>query len=118
MTTLVLTCKAMSHLGNVEIKKGDALKLVGPYEVSNILADGDTILGEALEDCEEAGAAIAVRVRGVCTFSFSGQLSAPDGKSGIVGTSQAGKVRPETGTGKQGLILRIRQDQKLLDVLL
>ncbi|NLN94263.1 MAG: hypothetical protein GX130_13295 [Candidatus Hydrogenedens sp.] len=118
VTTLVLTCKAADYQGLVDIRKGDAVKLVGSYEVSNKMTNGDTVFGEALEDCSQAGTPIAVRVRGVCTFAFSGELTVPDGKSGIVGTSQAGKVRPEAGVDRRGLILRIRPAEKLMDVLL
>ena len=118
VTSLIITCRAADNNGTVAIKKGDALKLVDNYTVTNVLADGDAVFGEALEDCAEAGAALAVRVGGICTFSFTGDGFGPDGFSGVVGSSEAGKVRPGTERNARGLIVRTRNSIKSLEVLL
>lgn len=118
VTTLILTCRAAAQVGGVLIRKGDAVKLSGTYEVTNKMIDGDSIFGEALEDCTEAGTTLAVRVRGVCTFPFVGDMTVPDGKSGVVASAERGKVRPQLHPTGQGLIVRVREDQELVEVLL
>ena len=48
VTELVITCKTPEE-GEVDIKKGDAVRLCGPYEVTNDVGRYMEIFGQAKE---------------------------------------------------------------------
>jgi len=52
----------------VDIKKGDAVCLVGPFTISNKGYTYKKVLGEAREDCTENNVEIPVLVRGIGRF--------------------------------------------------
>lgn len=117
VTELVLTCKSPAA-GSVDIRRGDALKLTGPYEVDNALDDGDRIFGEALADCTRNAATLPVRVRGVCAFRYAGSPPAVDGVSGVTGVSGSGKVQLTSGAGAAGLAVCVNTAAGTVEVLL
>ena len=49
VSSLVLTCRTPGT-GTVDIHRGDAVKLSGAYEISNVFETGDRIFGQALAD--------------------------------------------------------------------
>lgn len=69
VTELVITCQTVAE-GPVDIKKGDALFLCGPYTVDNRFAypRSQRIYGQALASADRNGQAIPVKVRGVAIF--------------------------------------------------
>ena len=71
VTELVLTCRTPGS-GTISIAKGDALKLTGAYEVDNATADEDVVFGQALGAADANDVAIAVKLRGVCVFTYEG----------------------------------------------
>ncbi|HDP34131.1 MAG TPA: hypothetical protein ENN29_03360 [Candidatus Hydrogenedentes bacterium] len=114
VTELIITCKTASS-GEVDIKGGDAVKLVGAYEIDNALEDGDRIFGQALADCWRNDAAVPVRVRGICDFAFTGEAPEVDGESGVVGAVGAGVVQAGAGVG---LIVKVNNEAGTLEALL
>lgn len=114
VTELIITCKTAAT-GDVAITRGDALKLVGAYEVDNAITDGDRIFGQALADCSRNDAAISVRVRGICDFSYVGDAPTVDGESGIVGATGVGTVQAGAGVG---LIVKVNNTSGTLEALL
>lgn len=99
VTELVLTCRAPAS-GTVAINKGDAVKLTGDYTVTNTTDAEDAVFGQALASAAENGAAIPVRVRGVCIFTYDGTAPAVNGLAGITAAAADGKVKtPATGNG-------------------
>lgn len=99
VTELVITCQTPAT-GSVDIAKGDAVKLSGPYTVTNATAAEDVIFGQALASSAENGAAIPVRVRGVCIFEYTGAAPTVDGSQGVLASATAGKVKaPLSGNG-------------------
>ncbi|HIJ65688.1 MAG TPA: hypothetical protein HPP77_07015, partial [Candidatus Hydrogenedentes bacterium] len=71
VTELVITCQSPSS-GDVNIAKGDAVKLTGAYTVDNATDAEDVVFGQALADTTENSAAIPVKVRGICIFAYTG----------------------------------------------
>ncbi len=63
VTELVISCKDASIDG---IKNGDAVALVGEYEVANDEENSD-VFGQAIAN-SHPGYAVPVRVRGLCVF--------------------------------------------------
>ncbi len=114
VTELIITCKTAAT-GEVAITRGDALKLVGPYEIDNDLTDGDRIFGQALVDCDRNAAAIPVRVRGICDFPFTGTAPTVDGEAGVVGATGVGVVQAGAGVG---LIVKVNNTDSTLEALL
>jgi hypothetical protein len=114
VTELIITCKTAAT-GEVAITRGDAVKLVGPYEIDNALTDGDRIFGQALVDCDRNAAAIPVRVRGVCDFPFTGAAPTVDGEAGVVGATGVGVVQAGAGVG---LIVKVYNTDGTLEALL
>lgn len=114
VTELIITCKTAAS-GEVAITRGDAVKLVGPYEIDNNLTDGDRIFGQALTDCDRNAAAIPVRVRGICDFPFTGTAPTVDGEAGVVGATGVGVVQAGTGVG---LIVKVNNTDGTLEALL
>jgi hypothetical protein len=117
VTELVITCKTKAS-GTVAIAKGDALKLTGNYEVDNATDAEDPVFGEALADTANNGAAIPVKVRGVCVFTYNGAAPTVDGVAGIVASATDGEVKtPASGNGK-GINLRVDAVNSEVHVLL
>ena len=99
VTELVLTCKTPAS-GEVAINEGDAVALAGDYTVTNALSAEDPVFGQALADAADNGAAIPVKVRGVCVFSYTGAAPTVDGAAGVLGSDTAGVVKaPASGNG-------------------
>lgn len=100
VTELIVTCKTPAT-GDVDIAKGDAVKLAGPYTVTNATAAEDPVFGQALAAATTNGVAIPVRIRGICIFAYTGTEPAVDGAAGIVASDTAGVVKtPASGNGK------------------
>lgn len=117
VTELILTCRTPES-GVVAIRKGDALKLIGDYTVTNEGAVGDPVFGQALTDCTRNSATVSVRVRGVCEFAVLGMAPQPNGATGVVMSGTAGVVRaPSVGAGR-GIVLRAIPDRESVDVLI
>ena len=117
VTELIITCKTAAT-GEVAITRGDALRLVGAYEVDNALTEGDRIFGQALADCDRNDAAIPVRVRGICDFAFTGTAPTVDGESGVVGATGTGSVQAATTGNVVGLIVKVNNTDGTLEALL
>ena len=114
VTELIITCKTVAA-GEVAITRGDAVKLVGPYEIDNDLTDGDRIFGQALADCNRNAAAISIRVHGICDFPFTGTAPTVDGEMGVVGATGVGVVQAGAGVG---LIVKVNNTDGTLEALL
>jgi len=117
MSVLILTCKT-PNTGEVLLQQGDAVTLTGDYEVLNTFAEGDRIFGQVLEDCSANGAAVPVRVRGVCDFRYSGEAPAVDGLSGVAGSTEAGKVTVSSAANAAGLAVKVNSGSGTVEVLL
>ncbi len=117
VTELVLSCSTEAS-GTVNIRKGDALKLTGPYTVTNVTDAEDPIFGQALADAAENDALIPVLVRGVAVFAYTGAAPAVNGAAGIVASATGGNVKaPATGNGR-GINLKVDEALTQVHVLL
>lgn len=116
-TELLVTCKTPDE-GAVAIEKGDALKLVGPYTVTNDTDAEDPVFGEAMSAASGNGAVLAVRVRGIALLRYTGTAPTPDGETGIAASATTGAVKtPASGTG-QGRVLKTDEAAGIVHVLL
>jgi len=116
-TQMLLTCKTPAE-GAVNIAKGDALKLIGAYTVTNATSAEDTVFGQAMAPAEENDATIPVRVQGVCHFPYTGSAPAIDGLSGVVASATNGAVKaPAEGNGT-GRVLQVDEAAATVQVLL
>lgn len=117
VTELIVTCQTPDS-GTIAITKGDALKLTGPYTVSNAADAEDVIFGQAMASASANGAAIPVKVRGICLFAYTGDAPTVDGVAGIVAADAAGVVKaPASGNGV-GRNLRVNTTGGVVHVLL
>ena len=92
--------------GSISIAKGDALKLSGGFEATNALSAEDPVLGQAMGAMTDNEAALAVGVRGVFKFRFTGVSPLVDGTDGVKASDTDGKVKkPASGSGR-GLNLK------------
>lgn len=99
VTELVITCKTPAS-GGVSIAKGDAVKLTDNYEIDNATDDEDVVFGQALAASDTNSAAIPVKVRGVCIFTYTGTAPTVDGAKGILASATDGTVKtPASGNG-------------------
>lgn len=99
VTELIITCRTPAE-GAVSIAKGDALKLVGPYEVSNDTDAEDVVFGQAMADADANGVAVPVKIRGISVFEYTGGAPAVDGLKGVLASATNGKVKaPASGNG-------------------
>lgn len=99
VTELVITCRTPAS-GDVNIAKGDAVKLTDAYTVNNATDAEDVVFGQALAAAEENDVAVPVKVRGICIFGYTGDAPAVDGVTGIVASATDGKVKaPASGNG-------------------
>lgn len=99
VTELVITCQTPAS-GAVAISKGDAVKLTADYTVDNATDDEDVVFGQALADANQNNAAIPVKVKGVCIFTYAGAAPAVDGSQGVLASATDGQVKaPAAGNG-------------------
>lgn len=117
VTELIVTCRTPAA-GTVAIAKGDALRLSGAYEVTNVTDAEDAIFGQAMADADENGAAIPVKVRGVCVFAYTGTDPLVNGVQGVLASATDGSVKaPASGNGV-GLNLRVDATASEVHVLI
>lgn len=117
VTELVVTCRTPAN-GEVNIAKGDPLKLTGDYTVDNALADEDPIFGQALATADRNDQAIPVKVKGVCIFTYTGAAPAVDGQQGVLGSATAGTVKaPASGNGN-GVNVKVDETASKVHVLI
>lgn len=117
VTQLVVTCETPST-GEVSIAKGDAVKLTGPYTVTNVTSAEDAVFGQALAGATEGDVAIPVKVRGICIFGYTGAAPAVNGAAGVVASATAGSVKaPAAGNG-HGVNVKVDTTAHVVHVLL
>jgi len=117
VTELIVTCRTPAT-GTIAIAKGDALRLSGAYEVTNDTDAEDVIFGQAMAAADENGAAIPVKVRGVCIFPYTGTAPTVNGVQGILASATNGSVKaPASGNGV-GINLRVDATATEVHVLL
>lgn len=117
VTELVITCKTPAS-GVVNIAAGNAVKLSGDYEVTNVLDAEDIVFGQALAAATANSVAIPVKVRGVCVFSYTGSAPAVNGAAGVLASATDGKVKaPASGNGV-GRNVKVDAASSLVHVLL
>lgn len=117
VTELVITCQTPA-VGAVAINKGDALILEGAYTVTNVTDAEDPVFGQAMAAADANGAAIPVKVRGVCLFAYTGTAPTVDGVQGVTASATDGSVKaPASGDGK-GVNLKVDATASLVHVLL
>lgn len=117
VTELIITCKTPDS-GAVAINPGDALKLSGDYTVTNATAAEDAIFGQAAGAATENGAPVAVKVRGVCVFAYTGSAPAVNGVAGVLASATDGSVKaPASGNGV-GVNLKVDTANSQIHVLL
>lgn len=117
VTELVITCRTPAA-GTIAIAKGDAVKLTGAYEVDNATDAEDVVFGQALASTDQNGAAIPVKVRGVCIFEYTGSDPDVDGVAGILASATDGIVKaPASGNGV-GLNVKVDAAASKVHVLL
>jgi len=99
ITELIITCQTPAE-GTVAIQKGDAVKLTAEYTIDNATSAEDVIFGQAMADEDRNGAAIPVKVRGICLFNYTGDAPTVNGVAGVLASATAGKVKaPASGNG-------------------
>jgi hypothetical protein len=114
---LILTCRTPSE-GTVAIAKGDALKLIGPYEVTNATDADDTIFGQAMAATDANDAALPVLVRGVASFAYEGDAPVVNGAAGVLAAATDGKVKKPTSGNGVGINLKLDTVGSKVHVLL
>ncbi len=118
VTELVITCQSPAS-GTIDIAKGDAVKLTGGYIVSNDTDAEDVVFGQALASTTENGAALPVKVRGICIFTYSGETAPTvDGTAGILASATNGEVKPPASGNGVGINVKVNATDKLVHVLL
>lgn len=117
VTELIITCRTPED-GAVAIHKGDALKLVGPYTVSNVTDDEDPVFGQAMADVAINDTALPVMVRGIGVFAYEGAAPDVNGVAGVAASAEPGRVKaPAAGNGA-GRNLKVDAVAKTVHVLL
>ena len=117
VTELVITCQSPAS-GDVDIAKGDAVKLTGAYTVTNATDAEDVVFGQALASTTENSAAIAVKVRGICILDYTDTAPTVDGVKGILASATDGKVKaPAAGDGV-GINVKVDTSATQVHVLL
>jgi len=88
------------------------------YTVDNATAAEDAVFGQAMAAATQNGAAIPVKVRGICIFAYTGTAPAVDGVKGVAASATAGKVKaPATGNGR-GINVKVDATAGRVHVLL
>jgi hypothetical protein len=117
VTELVITCKT-PPTGAVALRKGDAVVLVGPYTVGHATANDQPLFGQVLADSTENDAAVPVKLRGICAFTYDGTAPVLDGVKGVTCAAAAGTVKsPASGNGR-GLVLKVDSAASVVHVWL
>lgn len=117
VTELIITCQTPAT-GAVAIQKGDAVCLAGNYTVASAAADDDPVFGQALAVATANQQALPVKVRGVCSFPYTGAAPAVNGAAGVTASVTPGKVKkPASGNGR-GINLSIDTADAVVHVLL
>jgi hypothetical protein len=117
VTELVITCRTKSS-GDVDIVKGQAVKLADGYVVDNDTDDEDPVFGQAQADSTTNDDLVPVKVRGVCVFDYVGTAPTVNGAAGVVASATDGKVKaPASGNGK-GINLKVDTSAVKVHVLL
>ncbi len=117
ITELIITCKTPAT-GDVAISKGDAVALTDNYTVTNATSAEDALFGQALAGATGNGQHLPVKVRGVCTFAYTGTAPTVDGAAGLAASDTAGSVKaPASGNGK-GVNLNVDTTASEVHVLL
>ena len=93
VTELIITCQT-PRTGPVNIHKGDAVRLIGPYEVTNEISGAThPVFGQAMADADDNEIAIPIKVRGISIFEYEGQAPLVNGVAGVAfGTAFNGQV--------------------------
>lgn len=116
VTELILTCLTPAE-GEVAIARGDAVKLTGPYTVTNLMDAEDPVFGQSMAPASANHARIPVKVRGVAIFGYTGTAPAP-GAPGVAASAETGKVKaPAEGAGR-GIVLRADEAESRVHVLI
>lgn len=108
----ILRCKTRDW-GVLSIKKGDAVRLIGPYTVSNQDTSYNSVLGQALNDCDENDADVYVKVRGLVVFRADkySRCDLEDCDFGIMMSLEPGVVRVTRRSKKTvGTVLQYEND--------
>lgn len=117
---LVITCMTPDE-GEVSIKKGDAVYIVGPYTVSNFAMVRTPVFGMAMADANMGHYAIPIKVHGVVIFSYFVQLGSllygGFHEKGVVASDVNGKVDYGNPNGT-GTILKVDIETGKIHVLL
>lgn len=117
ITELVITCRTAAS-GTVAITKGDAVKLTGPYTITNATDAEDVVFGQALADQDKNDVAIPIKVRGICAFGYTDAAPTVNGIAGVVASATDGKVKaPASGNGK-GINVKVDTAASIVHVLL
>jgi len=117
VTELMITCQTPSS-GDVNIAKGDAVKLTGGYTIDNATNDEDVVFGQTLASSTSNSEPIPVKVRGVCIFEYTGSAPTVDGQAGILASVINGRVKkPASGNGV-GVNLKVDTTLTQVHVLL
>jgi len=116
-TELVLTCRTPTT-GNVAVAEADAVALAGPCEVRAASGQGAPVFGQVWATTTLPGAAVPVRVRGLCVFTYTGPAPTVGGNVGIEMAAEPGKVQAAaTGPGT-GTIVSVDPTLTRVEVLL
>ena len=118
-TELVITCRTPHELHD-PIEKGDPVRLIGPYTVEVCIDSKPLpIFGQALQDQFEPNAPLAVRVRGICIFTYLPYRKGAEvgekvcAHAGIVHEADSGHCAAQCG-----LVLKVDKETNEIHVLL
>lgn len=103
-----------------DLTVGDAVVLLGPYEVSLSQDVGRRIFGQVTTINPGTGE-IQVRYRGLCTFGYTGLRPFVDGLKGVEFSTEpgsAGRVQSPNVSSGAGIAIGLDEDAKTVDVLL
>ena len=99
--------------GVLSIKKGDAVRLIGPYVVSNQDTSYNSVLGQAMNDCDENDADVYIKVRGLVVFRADkySRCDLEYGDYGVMMSLDPGVVRVTRRSKKTtGTVLKYEND--------
>lgn len=114
VTELAITCQTALD-GEVDIAKRDAVRVVGPYTVTNDMDIADVVFGQALSAADANGEVITVKARGICCFTYDGQPPVIGGS--ICGSDYLGHVRASADVGV-GIVLKVCEQDSIVHVLI
>jgi hypothetical protein len=117
VTELVITCKSQAS-GDVNISKGDAVRLTGDFTVSNNTGLTDIVFGQAMADIAENNTVLPIKVRGICIFGYVGSPPRVNGEAGVLAADMAGKVKAPKASNGVGINLRVSEETQEVHVLL